>query len=157
MNRTRVNDQLALSYPDGFHVMDREELKKLYLDDNPNRWGIWDQEKHIIITVFWHSSNALLAALAGAKDVAKSTEKKLHKGLGKYSYRRDGFFQTTLCGRETTGFRYTYQLGDVTLAAETIVLKEKTVCYTIYYYAREELALASHPVFEAVLDTMELS
>ncbi len=89
--------------------------------------------------------------------MAKSTEKRLHRSLRQYNYQCGGFFQRALCGRETTGFRYAYRLGDVKQTAEAIILKEKTVCYTIYYYTREELSPASRPVFEAVLDSMELS
>ena len=157
MNRAVIHNELNMFFPDGFHEMDREELKKLYLDDNPHRWGIRDQERHIVIAVFWHETNALLSALAGAKDVAKSTEKKLRKGMERYGYRCDGFFSETLCGEEAPGFRYTYRLGDVTQAAEILILKRKTVCYTIYYYAREELASVSRPVFEEILRSMRFS
>lgn len=155
MNQAVIRNELILSYPDGFHEMDREELKKLYLDDNPNRWGIWDQDRHIVVAVFWHETNAFLSSLAGARDVAKTTEKKLRKGLKHYGYHRDGFFSETLCGEEVPGFRYTYQLGDVTQAAEVLVLKRKTVCYTIYFYTREKLASASQPVFEEILHSMQ--
>ena len=156
MNQTLIHNELSLSWPDGFHEMDRDEMKGLYQDDNPDRWGIWDQERHIIITVFWHDSNAILAALAGPKDVAKSTEKQLKKGLKKHAYQFGGFYQTELCGQGAHGFRYSYQIGDVTQAAEVLVLKRKNTCYTIYYYAREELAAASRPVFEDVLRSMRL-
>ena len=74
MNQALIHSQLSLSYPDGFREMDQEEMKRLYQDDNPDRWGIWDQERHIILTVLWHDSNVFLSALASAKDVAKSTE-----------------------------------------------------------------------------------
>ena len=156
MNQAVIRNELTLSYSDGFREMDREELKRVYQDETPDRWGIWDQERHIIVAVFWHESHALLSALAGANDVAKSTEKKLRKGLKRYGYCCDGFFSEALCGEEAPGFRYTYQIGDVTQTAEVLVLKRKTTCYTIYYYAREDLAAASRPVFAEILDTMKI-
>ena len=155
MKQTVIHSELSLSYPDGFREVDREELKRLFQDDNPNRWGIWDEEKHIILAVFWHDANKLLSALAGAGDVAKSTEKKLKKGLKNHGYRFDGFYKTTLCGLESHGFRYSYRVGEIAQAAEVLVLKRKNTCYTIYYYAREELALVSRPVFEEILGSME--
>lgn len=151
-----INQELSLSYPEGFHVMDAEELRKVYLDDNPDRWGIWDLERHIILAVYWHRSNALLSALAGAKDVARSTEKRLRKGLRANGYRFGGFFLEDLMGLEVPGFRYSYRVGDVAQAAETLVLKRKEICYTIYCYAREALAEASRPVFAEVLRSMRL-
>ena len=157
MNQALIHNELSLSYPDGFHEMDREEMKNLYLDDNPDRWGIWDQERHIILTVFWHDSNPILASLAGAKDVAKSTEKRLKRGLKNHGYRFGEFYQTQLCGLEAHGFRYSYRIGEVVQAAEALVLKRKTACYTIYYYAREEQNPGSRPVFEQVLRSMRLT
>ena len=156
MNQAVIHGQLFLVYPDGFHVMDVEELNQAFLDDNPNRWGIWDRERHIIIAVFWHESSAILSALAGAKDVAKSTEKRLRKGLKRYGYESRGSFTTTLCGQETCGFRYAYRVGDVFQSAETVILKHGTCCYTIYYYAREEKDLVSYPVYEQVLRSLRL-
>ena len=157
MNRALIHDELSLSYPDGFHEMDRAEMKRLYQDDNPDRWGIWDQERHIIIAVLWHDTNAFLSALASAKDVAKTTEKRLKRGMKSHGYQFGGFYQTELCGQEAHGFRYSYHIGDVVQTAEALVLKRKTTCYTIYYYAREELAPVSRPVFESILQSMKLT
>ena len=156
MNHALIHNELSLSYPDGFHEMDPEEMKRLYQDDNPDRWGIWDQERHIIVAVLWHDSNAFLAALAGAKDVAKSTEKRLKKGLKNHGYQFGGFYQADLCGRDAWGLRYSYHIGDVVQASEALVLKRKSTCYTIYYYAREELDQISRPVFESILRSIRL-
>ena len=156
MNQALIHGQLSLSYPDGFREMGREEMKALYQDDNPDRWGLWDQDRHIIVAVLWHDSSPVLAALAGAKDVAKTTEKRLKRGMKAHGYRFGGFFQTELCGLEAHGFRYSYQVGEVTQAAETLVLKRKNTCFTIYYYAREELDLVSRPVYEEMLRSLRL-
>ena len=87
MNQALIHGQLSLSYPDGFREMGREEMKALYQDDNPDRWGIWDQDRHIIVAVLWHDSSPALAALAGAKDVAKTTEKRLKRRILLISHR----------------------------------------------------------------------
>ena len=157
MNQALIHNELSLSYPDGFHEMDQAELKRLYQDDNPDRWGIWDQERHIIVSVFWHESNAFLASLASAKDVAKSKEKRLKKGMKSHGYQFGGFYRAELCGQEAWGFRYSYHVGDVVQTAESLVLKRKNTCYTIYYYAREELSQVSRPVFEHILRSIRLS
>ena len=156
MNQALIHSQLSLSYPDGFREMDQEEMKRLYQDDNPDRWGIWDQERHIILTVLWHDSNVFLSALASAKDVAKSTEKQLKRGMKNHCYQFGGFFQTELSGQEAHGFRYSYHIGDIVQTAEALVLKRKNTCYTIYYYTREELDLVSRPVFERILRSIRL-
>ena len=156
MNHALIHNELSLSYPDGFHEMDPEEMKRLYQDDNPDRWGIWDQERHIIVAVLWHDSNAFLAALASAKDVAKSTEKRLKRGMKNHGYQFGGFYQAEVSGLEAHGFRYSYHVGDVVQTAEALVLKRKNTCYAVYYYAREELAQVSRPVFERILQSIKL-
>ena len=40
MVKTIINEEVLLSYPDGFEEMDSEQLKEAFLDDIPNRWGI---------------------------------------------------------------------------------------------------------------------
>ncbi len=156
MNNALLHNELSVSFPEGFHVMDRDEMKKLYLDDNPNRWGIWDTERHIIITVFWHQTNGILAALADEKSVAQSTESRLSRGLKKYHYKCLGFFSTPLCGQEVPGFRYEYTLGDVVQVGETILLKQGKTCYTIYYYERKNRSYSDHEVFEEVLRSIAI-
>lgn len=151
MNQVLVNNELSLSYPDGFHIMDGAELAQAYQNSNPNRWGIWDKDRHLIVSVFWHRTNRLLVSLADAKSVAKSTERKLRKGLKSHGYSFHGFYERELCGQRTHGFHYQYQVGDVVQSGETIILKHGSLCYTIYCYTRKDTQLAGDPVFEEIL------
>ena len=64
MSDATIYGGLSLTIPEGFHVMDVAELKRAYMDDNKDRWGIADKDRHIMVAVFWHESGGLVSALA---------------------------------------------------------------------------------------------
>ena len=59
MIKAIINNEVMLSYPDGFEEMDRAQLKDAFLDDNPNRWGIKDEKRHMMVTILWNRTNML--------------------------------------------------------------------------------------------------
>ena len=73
-NTARIHHELEIAYPDGFHLMSAEELQQAYKSDYPNMWGIRDEDRHIIIAIFWKESNELLTKLVNAKSQAKRVE-----------------------------------------------------------------------------------
>ena len=87
MVKTLINNELYLSYPDGFNELDAAELKATFLDDNPNRWGIKDENRHMLITVLWNKTNMLSAIMVGPQAVAYSAERKLNASLNKSNYK----------------------------------------------------------------------
>lgn len=156
-NRHQVllNGALSLAYPDGFHEMDRSELTQAFQDDNPDRWGIWDRERHIIIAVFWHRSGRLVSRLAKEKDIVKSTEMKVRRGMKQSGYECSAFFSLQAAGRPAEGFRYTFAVQGIRQCAETVVLKDGNTCYTLYYYAREDGPAEDRRVFEEALASLK--
>ena len=48
MGNIELNNDLKLSYPDGFHVMTEEELKKYKYFEGAPGFCIEDPERHII-------------------------------------------------------------------------------------------------------------
>ena len=153
---TTVNGALRLTIPDSFSVMSREDLKQAYLDDNPDRWGAWDKESHMVFSVFWHISNGLLVKLADPHSVAKNTEKRLSKGMKDHGYVLKGFSETTVAGREAPAFTYEYSLeGHVYVSDVTVIMEGKT-CYTLYRYSRKDCMEANMPVLDAIRDSVSL-
>ncbi len=148
-----INEELYLDYPTGFHVMSTEELHDVYLDENPNRWGIWDKDRHMIVAVFWNRANALLAAVASAKDTAKSIEKTMRKEMKPLDYRSNGFFEREVCDLNAYGFRYGYVKEGTHQDAQAVVVKHGNVFYTVYYYGRKDME-GSEELFDRILDTM---
>ena len=75
MTNDIINNELEISWPEGFHRMNEAELRKAFKDNNPNRWGIMDEERHMMITVLWNRTNMLSAMTVGPKTVAYSVER----------------------------------------------------------------------------------
>lgn len=148
---TVVHGGLHLSYPDGFEVLGEDELRQLYRDDNQDRWGVRDRDRHLIFVVFWHDSNALLGKLAGTKSLARRAERLMSKALKAYAYRCGGFFSTRIGETKAEGFAYDYQVQGVDQAARTIVCRKGACCYTLYWYARKDGDPADAQVFEDLL------
>ena len=86
MTNDIINNELEISWPEGFHRMNEAELRKAFKDNNPNRWGIMDEERHMMITVLWNRTNMLSAMTVGPKTVAYSVEHKIKTSFDKSSY-----------------------------------------------------------------------
>ena len=52
MNNASINNEINLAYPDGFQVMGEEELTR-YFSNPADRWGAYDANQHIILSVSW--------------------------------------------------------------------------------------------------------
>ena len=70
MNRETVNEAMEVEVPNGFYVLSAEELRLAYQSEDPNRWGMRDKERHIILTVMWKEYRGLpVLFLPGLKSV----------------------------------------------------------------------------------------
>ena len=161
MSLRKIHEELTLEVPESFRELPAQELDQLYGGSNPNRWGAWDEEQHIILAVFWHENSGLLGLLtnvADAKAVAESNEIKMKKAMGGSGYRREGFFPAQVAGKPAYGFRYSYRAGDVPQVGEAISFFRDKTCYTLYYYARlDQDEPRCREVFRAVLQSAALA
>ena len=161
VNDVKLNNELCLTYPDGFHVLDEEEMNRVFPLDVPNRWAIWDIDRHIIISVQWHEANALLARLVSTKDLAKRVAAEAAKAYRANEYEVGELYQTTLCGEEAWGISFKYEVAGVFQIAHALVFKhavENTNCtYTLSFYEREENAEASEQVFQDLVASLRLA
>ena len=74
MEKMKLNNELTITYPDGFHVMDQEELgKHQYFGEAPG-WSISDPDRHIMISAAWKKTNGIVAKLLNTKDIARQME-----------------------------------------------------------------------------------
>jgi len=157
MSDATIYGGLSLTIPEGFHVMDGAELKRAYMDDNKDRWGIADKDRHIMVAVFWHESGALVSALGDSKSVARSNEKRISRGLKAHGYSLERFLETEIAGNKAHGFRHALRIQDEDSVSEVISVKNGRVCYTFYYYSPKTLDEDNHRVFESILDSVKLS
>ncbi len=115
-----VNGELTITVPEGFKVLDSEGLKELYNDDNTDRWGMMDDQRQMVLSVFWHKNGGLISFLAKPEDVCMSTEKKLSKALKGYGYELEGFYEKNLCGKKACGFRHIHMIKGIEYTSKSL-------------------------------------
>lgn len=157
MVKALINNELYLSYPDGFHEMDAAELKEAFLDENPNRWGIKDEKRHMLITVLWNRTNMLSALMVGPQTIAFSTERKMSASLSKSNYKYNGIENQKINGRNTCKFSYEYVLEDVEQFGEVLVMQNLNCYYTMYAYALQKNKQAARVVIDAVTNSLKFT
>ena len=156
MGRAAVNGEVSVEVPEGFRILGKDELDTLYADSNPNRWGMADVGRGMIICVFWHRNGALASSIASVEDACRSTERRLAKDLGAYSYSLEGFYGREVCGLDARGFRHSYSANGVDRICEVTLFKSGRVFYTAYCYSTAEGEQANRPVMSGILDSMSI-
>ncbi|MBE6989550.1 MAG: hypothetical protein E7426_02235 [Ruminococcaceae bacterium] len=154
MEQVRLNEDLGLSYPDGFQVMSAEELSKLRFSGGAPQWCISDPERHMILSISWKKVNGLVAKLLSAKDIAKDTEAKLSRPMKTYGYRMEDFFELELDGKSTAGFLYRYTVQGIGMSGKTLTVKNGRTIYYIYFYFRTAARKASLETLDEILDSV---
>ena len=157
MGKALVHDDLRVTTPATFVEMTPGELKQVFLDDNPHRWGARDVRMHLMFIVSWQDSNKLLAKLVGTNALIRRVETRASKGYANYGYQFGSFFKRTLCGIEAEGFDFTYELQGVGQKAQNIVFKHGKTCYTLYWVERVGAGKAAERAREFILDGLELA
>lgn len=147
---------MTMEYPDGFEVMTETAQKQAFQDENPDRAGIWDKQRHVMVAVLWHTTNKLLIAIAGnAKWVAQSNEARISKALRNHGYQKGDFFETDIAGHKAHGFSYEYSVQGVTQSCRIVSVINEVTCYNIYLYGRKENAENDLKLFEELLRTTQ--
>ncbi len=73
MNQTLINDEIRITLPAEFHLMDPEEKKSIYaLSAVVPDWSARDAERHMIFSASWKRMNGILAAMACSMDGKKA-------------------------------------------------------------------------------------
>ena len=155
MTAETINGDLKVMVPDGYRVMSAEEMKAMFLDENPNRWAMRNEVMHHTVAVFYHKSDPFLSMLADAKSVAESTQLRLAEGLLSHQYRKGESFSLTVCGQKACGFTYRYVNHEVPTDGTVIVFKHGNICYTVYGYSAQDYTDANRPVFESICNSMQ--
>ena len=151
MSKATVNGLMSIEIPEGFHTMSAEELRQAYRDDNPDRWGMWDQERHVMVTVMWKEYSRLMMMLADVKGICRKNEQIAAKGYGNNGYECGGFFSVNVDGEKAEGYRFSYSVGDVEQSAETILFKLGKTIFSITCGGRKENREADREMFDRII------
>ena len=135
------NNTLSLTFPDGFHVMNNDERKKLkMLADGPGEC-LTDPNRHIIISIGWK------------EDAADNSQKTISQAMQPYGYRFRETFAEDIGGESAPGFSYEYEAQGIAMHGETCVIKHNKVLYYLHIYMRRELKEESTKIWKDILAT----
>lgn len=152
-----INGELALTYPEGFRLMELDELKHAFALDYSDMWGIRDEENHMLISLIWKESNGLLRKLVSTKSLVKEYEKRIGRTFRHGNYRCEEFFETEIAGLAAQGVRFSYHHLGVDQLGELVMFRRGGCNYSLYYYTRPELAQANRPAYEGILASVSFS
>ena len=148
----KLNNELTVTCPDGFHVMDAEEKKKL------NAIGgigevITDPDRHIIISIGWKNVGGLISAMFNAKNASREVEKNYKSSMKAYGYRFGDHISRTIAGEKAEGFSFGYTAGEIEMYAESYAVKHNKEFYYIHYYSRTAVKEDNAAVLNEILDS----
>ena len=152
METALLNNELTISVPDGFHVMDDEELGKLNSYGEKPGWCITDPDRHITVSIAW-KKGAVASFLLSSREIAKKMDMSLQKMMAPYGYERQMFVQEDLGGRDAFGFLYSYDVQEIGMSGESLSAKNGKTFYYVHCYMRRELLEESLPVLKKIFES----
>ncbi len=137
MNTISINREWKLSYPDGFHIMEDAERRRLNFIGGAGSVCLSDPERHIVVSAGEKQINGFSALVLSGKDLAKNMEKQINKPMEPYGYHLEGFFTRQVGGKSAEGFRYTYMAQGIDMLGESYVVKNGKQLLYLHLYARD--------------------
>ena len=148
-----LNEELELTYPEGFHVMDEKEMSELHFLEEGAGLCLSDPQRHIILTVGWKNAG-LAGMMLNAKDAAKKAESAVAGAMKPFGIRSYGLEEGTVGGKKSYSFRYEYTAKETGMTGVTHTVKSGNTFYYFNYYGRTELNGESLPVLEEILGSV---
>ena len=154
MNEAVINNKLKLSYPDGFHVMEEEELTR-YFGSAANRWGVFDPERNMIISVSWKKAG-FFGFMKDAETVLIDAEAHMKRSLVNYQCTKA--FKTKIGKRKGRGVHFEYRLDASARVhtGEMRVIKAGGAFYALRYIGRKPADEANLKLFEEVIESVSV-
>lgn len=130
MNRMMINNEIRITLPAEFHLMDPEEKSRIYaMSAVAPEWCVHDPERHMIFSASWKRMNTILAAMACSMDGAKGLEKRMRFALRDRNYQFGEYFKGELGEKKAFGFTFRYQGKEGELLNRTIMVRNGGCIY----------------------------
>jgi hypothetical protein len=136
MQKTIVNGELRIAYPDTYTVLTPEELEQMYRDGNPDRWSVRNKDEHRTVTLMWKKYAWPAVLMPDSTAIARNNERLMREGLKEYGYALDGFFERELCGQKGCGYDYAYTNQGIAVKVKTVLFRHRSTVWSISFYWR---------------------
>jgi hypothetical protein len=154
MRDLRIDSELLLTVPDGFHELTEDERSKMNMPWAGQWVGISDPERHIVVTAGSKKAGLPARLLLSTRDLAGNMEKQIRGAMASFGYRAEGPASYLIAGEKACGFRYAYEAQGIAMCAESCVFRRRGKIYFLHLYAREELSAESFAVWEEILSSV---
>lgn len=154
MNTAKINNEINLTYPDSFQEMSEESLKRYY-SSAENRWGVYDADRHIVLSVSWDKAG-FFRAMTDAESYMIEVEATLCRSL--LNYQRLTSYKLKIGSKKAQGIRFEYRVRDsVSIhVSDVVVFKYKKHFYAVQFIMRQTKASETLPEFDEVLKSITL-
>ena len=157
MSTVRINNEIDLTYPDSYQEMGEEELKR-YFSTAENRWGAYDAERHVILSVCWKKAG-FFSFLTDPESVMVGAEARMKRRL--INYRRKEASRIKIASKKKNGYgiRFEYRVNGANIyqVSDLRIFKYKGKFYSFQYIGRRINDEECHPDFDAFMDSITLA
>ena len=146
-----LNNELSISFPEGFNEMSLEERKKLKLLAEGPGVCLSDPERHMIVSIGWKPLGLLPRLILNTSDIAAQTAKAIRQAMTPFSYRGEKAVEKKLGGLTAKGISYQYDAEGVEMTGETLAVKSKKTLYYFHVYTRTALLEENQALWDTLL------
>ena len=155
MKSAKINNELMLSYDEGFSEMSADELKK-YFSSVENRWGIFDKDNHILISVSW-TNPGFINYLTDSKAVVRGALRCSKSSLINFRIINKQTLTVDSKKAYCVAFEYKANDADINMYAELLAFRQKNKFYAIHYLSRREFSADNRKLFDSVIKSIKIN
>ncbi len=149
-----LNQELNLSWPDSFHVMDEAERSGLSFIAEGEGICLSAPDQHIMVSVGWKKLGAFAAFLISTAEAAERMKKSIRKAMAPFGCRSEETVNADLSGEKARGIRYLYDARDTAMLGESYVLRYRKTLYYFNYYTRAGLQKENQTLWNEILSSV---
>ena len=153
---------LEMTLPEGFERVPHDELEAFMGFKYDRMLGVRDTARHMLMCITWKDSQNRIAQFFTKIVTEKMFVNRVDEAFGvRYragGYRRAERFERAVPGAsaQASGFHFSYSAEGVARKGVAMVFKRDIRCYTLVYYTRAEVAEENRPVFEGIVESLEV-
>ena len=151
MNTVTLNDELTITYPDGFVEKDENEKAGMNFYGKIPDLCLNNPEKHITLSIAFKKYGAVAAALTDQKGIVKNMSKKTAGLMKEFNFRPGGALTRKIGPFTAYGYGYSYEATGTKMLGQSFVVKSGRTFYYIHCYYRAELKEESETVIDGIL------
>ena len=153
---TNLDNKLFVECPEGFHLLDDEELAAMTFLDDGSKLCMSEPDKHILISISNKRINGFSSMMLKTSDVAGNMIKQIAQGMKPYGFKQLNTVEKIVAGRKAEGLDYEYEAQGIGMSGESLVLKNGKDLYYFHFYCRKETAAAGFEKFREILDMVSI-